>query len=158
MNTLKYITLSIAALALFLSGCAGARTVIKSDNAKYDVSFSSNLRASDGMMLSSENMDSVGVYNYKATGWGMVWSFVPLNSINLSKSINQQVETAGGNAITDFSIIAKQGMLNSFAIFSWLPFWPGYNTVYFSGKIQNVKSLAPSSQGSAGDGKSADSN
>lgn len=144
MNILKITALVATTLALLLSGCAGARNMVKADQAKYDVSLSGGLRESSGKLIPSEQLEVVGTYKQTAFGWGLVWSWVSLNSINLSKSINDQVEKAGGNAITNLSVNVQGGFLNFFPIFNWLPIWPGYNIVDFTGNIVKIKAeVAP---------------
>jgi hypothetical protein len=143
MNAFKITALSLTGLTLLLSSCAGARNVVKVDQAKYDVSLSGGLRESSGNLIPSDRLEVVGTYKQTAFGWGLIWSWVSLNSINISKSVNEQVEKAGGNAITNLSVSVQGGFLNFFPIFNWLPIWPGYNIVDFTGNIVKIKEPPP---------------
>ena len=144
MNTLKLTGLFITGLSLMLLlSCAGARNLVKADKAKYDVSLSGGLRESSGKLIPPEQLEVVGTYKKTGYGWGLVWSWVSLNSINISKSVNEQVEKAGGNAVTNLSVSVQGGFLNFFPILNWLPIWPGYNIVDFSGNIVKIKAPPP---------------
>jgi hypothetical protein len=143
MNALKTLSIFVIGIALLFSGCAGARNLVKADKAKYDVSLSKGLRESSGRLIPPEQLEVVGAYKQRAFGWGLVWSWVSLNSINISKSVNEQVEKAGGNAVTNLAVDVQGGFLNFFPIFNWLPIWPGYNIVHFSGDIVKIKAEPP---------------
>src|SRR5271157_3511862 len=116
MKTLKIVIVFVIGLVILLTGCAGARNMVKADDAKYDVSLSSAIRDSSGKVIPSERLETVGQYRLTASGWGILWSWVSLNSINLSKSINDQVAKVGGSAITNLSANVNGGILNYFPI------------------------------------------
>ncbi len=149
MKTLKIVSAFVIGLAIVLTGCAGARNMVKADGAKYDVSLSRALRDSNGKVIPSERLETVGQYRQTGYGWGILWSFVSLNSINISNSINTQVEKADGNAITNLTVNVNGGFLNHIPILDWLPIWPGYNVVDFSGNIVKIKPEAGDSTGQA---------
>jgi hypothetical protein len=143
MKALKILAMLAIGAAILMTGCAGARTLVKADQAKYDVSLSGSLRDASGKLLTPDKLEVVGTYKQRGTGWGLIWSWVSLNSINLSKSINEQVEKAGGNGITDLTVDVQGGVLNFVPLFDWLPIWPGYNVADFTGKIVKIKAEEP---------------
>jgi hypothetical protein len=142
MKALKIVTLFIIGLIMLTMGCAGACNTIKADGAKFDVSLSRAIRDSSGTIIPSERLEEVGTYHKEANGWAIFWSALPLNSIDISNSINDQVEKAGGNAIINLSVTARNSFLNSFLKwppFSMFPICPGYSVVNFTGKIVKIK-------------------
>jgi hypothetical protein len=153
MNVHKIVTVCCIGLVMLAMGCAGARTMVKADGAKYDVSLSRAIRDSSGVVIPSERLEEVGIYHKRAHGWGILWSCLPLNSIDLSNSVNDQVEKAGGNAIINLSVKVRENFVNSyinwvtFWVFTMFPVYPYCSVVDFTGKIVKIKPAAGGSDG-----------
>ena len=145
MKVLEIATVCIIGLVMLTMGCAGARTMVKADGAKYDVSLSRAIRDSSGKVIPSERVEEVGIYHKRAHGWGILWSCLPLNSIDISNSVNEQVEKAGGNAIINLSVKVRENFINSsinwvtFWVFTMFPVYPYCSVVDFKGKIVKIK-------------------
>lgn len=131
--------LLILLITLLLADCAGARNLITAHNARYDISLSGAIRDSIGNVIPSNKLEKVGTYEQRAYGWGILWTAVSLNSIDISDSVNAQVTKAGGSAIIKLAVNVQAGKLNSFPILNWLPIWPGYNIVDLYGDIVRIK-------------------
>ncbi|MCK9418674.1 MAG: hypothetical protein M0R70_04755 [Nitrospirae bacterium] len=144
MKTLIIMMASVIGLIL-LTGCTGARNMVKADGARYDISLSRAIRDNSGQVIPSERLETVGTFRQTAYGWGIFWSFVPFNTIDISNSVNSQVEKAGGIAITNLAVDVNSGLLNYIPILNWLPIWPGYNVVDFTGDIVKIKADAGAS-------------
>ena len=145
MSVLKIAAVCIMGVVIVTMGCAGARTMVKADGAKYDVSLSRAIRDSGGTIIPSERIEEVGTYHKKAHGWGIFWSLLPLNSIDISNSVNNQVEKAGGNAIINFTVKVRENIVNSYIDVMTLglpmlfPVYPYCSVVDFTGKIVKIK-------------------
>ena len=124
--------------------CAGARTTIVADDARFPVSLSEGMRAPDGHLLEAAEMEVVGQFEHKRTIWGLLYSVIPLTpTTDISREVDAQVQSAGGQAVVRLKTEAQHCALNHFIVFSFLPIWPGCSYVTVSGDIIRYKPLAP---------------
>ncbi len=100
---------------------------------------SGSIRDSSGKLLPPDQLEVVGAFKQRAYGWGILWSMVPLNSIDLSQAINDQVQKVHGKAITNFTVRVNNGFINYIWGANLLPVWPGYIIVDFQGDIVRAK-------------------
>lgn len=129
---------------LSLVGCAGARTTIIAQDARFPVSLSEGMRAPDGHVLEPGEMEVVGQFESKRTIWGMLYSIIPLTpTTDVSKEVDQQVEAAGGQAIVRLKTEAQHCAFNHFIVFSFIPIWPGCSNIVVSGDIIRYRPSAP---------------
>jgi len=66
---------SAFALLALTTGCAGARSELTADDARYPVSLSRGMRDAEGDLVSQDRMKKVGTFEDDATVYGFVYSF-----------------------------------------------------------------------------------
>ena len=123
--------------AALLVGCAGssASTRVAFDGARYPVSMSPVVLDADGSPLGSEGLESLGTFESRKQGWALIWGFLPLNEVDFSDELNQQVKRLGGEAVTALRITSRESGWNMALYLHWLPFWPGSVDVEVSGLV-----------------------
>lgn len=148
------LTLSTTALAVCLTGCAGARTSVVAHHAEVPVSMSRALRDADGAIVTPDRRAEVGTFRTERTAWNILWAAVKLTpETDISAAVNEQVAAARGNAVTHLTVVTKHCALNYFLFpFGLLPFWPSCANVDISGKIVAVSAAkaAPAPVAAAG--------
>ena len=76
----------------------------------------------------------------------MGWTFVPLNTIDLSDAINARVEELGGDAVVRLRCRVDPGGASFWNYVLWinlLPFWPGTVTVHVDADVIAVEPREP---------------
>jgi hypothetical protein len=124
---------------IHLAACAGARPKLHFDDVRYPLSMSQYLMDADGRLVEPGMLRPIAVYSYEETGWAIGYSQIQLSQLDLSGSINQAVEAAGGEAIIQLQITAKNDpCLNSNTLafgLNMIPFYPGCSRVLVEGVI-----------------------
>ena len=128
------------ALALVaLTGCAGARTQVTADTARYPVSFSRAVRDSEGDVVGNERLKKVGTFESKTTAWGMLYSAIPLTpKTDISKLVNAQIAAHGGDAIVNLWVRGARCGADFAFLLSALPVFPGYAHIHLESDIVKV--------------------
>jgi|GEM_PF-2260052 len=130
-----------------VTGCGGSRTKVHLDNARYPVSMSPVMIDRDGTHVNSSGLVTVGKFQASTRGWSIGWTAIPLNTIDFSTELNQQVESAKGEAVINFKVMAAHPLapdvFPGYFFLHWLPIWPGSVAVEAQGDIvRSMKSPA----------------
>jgi hypothetical protein len=131
-----------------LSGCAGARPRILLDSARYPVSLSGVVPDRDGQPLGPKEHVPVGRFMAKKTGWAMVYTFLPLNTVDFSEELNRQVSAVDGDAVVNLVVSTLPTgcqKLNMFQFTQILPIFLGCVDVKLEGDIIRSRSSVASS-------------
>jgi hypothetical protein len=118
---------------------------------------SGSVRDGSGRVVASSRLERVGGYAEAYTAWAMIWTIVPLanRTHDVSEALNAQVQAARGEAVVNFTAVARPCASNIFTIVGVLP---GCTDVELSGDIVRVRpeagaapsaSAAPSGGGPA---------
>jgi hypothetical protein len=135
----KKCLIAFTLLALSSIGCAGGRTTIQANEARYPVSLSPTVRDADGALLKKDQTKKVGTFKDERTAWGMLYSGVKLTPTkDISKQLNRQVKAVRGDAIVNLRIRTTHCGMNFVPLLNWLPVWPGCTNVYVEGDIVRV--------------------
>lgn len=133
---------TFAALAVVLTGatgCAGARTNVVADDARYPISLSRAVRDEDGRLVESGRAVKVGALRHEKTAWGLLYSAISLTPrTDISATVNQRVEAAGGDAVVNLRVSGSECATDWFAILTFLPVWPGCTNVVVEGDVVRV--------------------
>jgi hypothetical protein len=135
------VTKLAAALVLLVgaSGCAGARTSVVADDARYPISLSRAVRDADGSLVESGRIVNVRTLQIESTAWGVLYSAVRLTPrTDISNAVNERVSAWGGDALVNVQISSAHCATDWFAVFTMLPFWPGCTNVVVKGDIVKV--------------------
>jgi len=133
--------LALVTACLVSAGCAGARHDVRFETADYPISLTSVLpvRAEgDAKPRHERGFQSLGRLHASKVGRSILWTMVPLNRVDFSGEVNEQVAALGGDGIVNLRISAGDTGFGIFGIFSflhWLPFWPGDVAVTIDGDI-----------------------
>jgi hypothetical protein len=132
--------LSAIVLGATLSGCSGGLTAVRADTSRYPISMSDGGPHQDGRVLHEANgLEVVGEVKRRYRRWFTLYGAVPGHqSLDVSSDLNTMIASAGGDAITDFSVGAKQCGANYIPFLRVLPFWVGCVVVDIEGKIVKV--------------------
>jgi hypothetical protein len=125
-----------------LTGCfgAGGGTSIVAPNAKVPVSLSRAVLDGSGAIVPAERRVVVGSYHHETRAYALVWSLARLHpKTDVSRSINDQVAAAHGDAIVHLAVAVRHCPWND-ALFPFgiLPVWPGCADVDVTGQIIRV--------------------
>jgi hypothetical protein len=141
----KACVLLAALLSAGATGCAGARTTLAADDARYPISMSRGVRDANGDLVPAERRQVVGELDDTFMAWGTFYSAVRLTPhTDISDAVNEQVAHAHGDAVVALHVGSRQCTLNYLAPLSWLPIWPGCTEVFVHGDI--IRVLPPSAQ------------
>jgi hypothetical protein len=133
-------------LLLLLAGCVGSRQEIRFATAKVPLSLSPQLLDIRGQSVGSEQLEIVGQLAARQRGWSIFWTLLPLRGIDFSDVINQQVTSAGGEAVVNLKLTSQEGCtlsLNQIPFAALLPIFPGCTDVSISGEIVRYRKDAP---------------
>lgn len=126
----------IALCLLSTTACAGARTRLVIDSARYPVSLSNGMRGPDGRLLTQKEMEVVGKFKTTRTAWAIGHSVIPFTpKIDFSEDVNRQIEAAGGDAIVRLRTESRPCALDWFLFFTFIPIWPGCASLTIEGDI-----------------------
>ena len=119
------------------TGCAGAKATIAAPTSEVPISLSQGIPDDAGKtLLTGKELKPVGeVYaHYRRWSWlyGAVRSTKP---IDISEDINADVRSAGGEAVTEFSVRSAHCLANLLWPLMWLPIWPGCVEVDVKGTV-----------------------
>lgn len=136
------IALALTALGL-VTGCAGAKSNLTADTARYPISLSRGIRDADGELVGRDRITKVGTYHHTETGYAILYGAAAHRKANdISSSVNRQVAVHGGDAIVNLRVRAQHCGLDLVPGLNWLPFWPGCVHVDIVGDIIKVASKA----------------
>ncbi|MCX4239421.1 hypothetical protein [Paraliomyxa miuraensis] len=143
MVPLMKVGLSSIGLAILI-GCAGGRTNLQFNEAKYPISLSPTVLGRDGLVLFPDERTVVGQLHLEAKAWGIAWAAIPLRpNTDLSKELNSQVHKVGGEAVVNLRITSRQCGINHAWILSTIPLWPGCSRITVQGDIIREGALPP---------------
>jgi hypothetical protein len=128
-----------AVVACASIGCSGAHASVEAPSARYPISLSRAVRDQDGTSVPDERLQTVAVYSHTRTVWALFYGALPLSStVDVSDAVNEQVERAGGEAVTRFLVGTAPCWADAFIPLAWLPIWPSCARVVTSGRIVKV--------------------
>lgn len=131
---------ALALLAAFAMGCAGARTTVVADSASYPLSLSRAVRDAKGEIVTQDRVVKVGTFEDETMVWGLLYSAIRLNPrTDISTAANEQIAAVAGDAVVNLRIEGRHCALDWFALFTFLPVWPGCASVKVRGDIVKVK-------------------
>ena len=130
---------SVFALLALTTGCAGARSELTADDARYPVSLSRGVRDAEGDLVSQDRMKTVGTFHDDTTVYGFVYSLAKVTpKVDISRVVNEQVAAHGGDAIVNLRVNVKSCALDYIPFIAWVPGWPGCAKVDVRGDIIKV--------------------
>jgi len=91
-------------IALSLTSCVGARPRVSFDSGRVPVSMSGVVLGHDGQPLGPKDQLPVGRFAARKKAYAMVYSYLPLNSMDFSEDLNHQVEAVQGEAVVNLEI------------------------------------------------------
>ncbi len=124
----------IMLLPFLLCACAGADTKVCFDSSEYPVSMSSYVPAHNGTHITWPRLKEVGNFSAEGRGYGILYSWLPLNDLDFSDELNAQIKEAGGHAVIELTVQATNSLWN-FCPRQWVPLYPGNVHVLVKGKI-----------------------
>lgn len=136
----------IAAVALLAAGCAGASSHVRADTARYPISLSGVVRDTNGDLAGGPQLQRVGAFSDSYTSWAMFWTLIPLwnRTRDVSEAVNQRVAAAGGDAVVNFTTVARPCISN---VLTFIGLLPGCTDVEVSADI--VRLVRPEAGGAA---------
>jgi hypothetical protein len=139
MNRTIKTLLTTALVSLCAVGCAGGRTTLVANDARYPISMSPGVRDSDGSLVEKERRETVGTFRDERTAWGMLYSGVKLTpKKDISSQVNRQVATVKGDAVVNLRVRTTHCAWNFVPVLNLLPIWPGCTNVHVEGDIVRV--------------------
>jgi hypothetical protein len=129
----QVLLLLLATLGL---GCAGSHSSIIATDASYPVSMSSVVYGPDGHLLDRKQLEEVGLFAYEYRSVHALFTLLPLRRTrhDLSRRIDEEVATAGGEAVVDLTVVAASNGWNAIsAILGGI--LPAYSKVSVFGTI-----------------------
>lgn len=135
-------SLKLAALGALLTlgtGCAGARTNVVADTARYPISLSRAVRDADGSVVPQDRVAKVGKFHSDATAWGLLYTGIRLTPrTDISKAVNGQVAAVGGDAVVNLRIMGSHCAGDFVPVVGLIPIWPGCANITVEGDIIKV--------------------
>jgi hypothetical protein len=139
--------LSAVILFVSVSACAGARHDVHFDSAAYPISLTPSVpvkQAGDKTLrnLRPSEFAPMGRFHAEQVGKSLFWTWIPLNTVDFSREINEQVDALKADAIVNLRITVTEtgfGKLGLFSPLHWFPFWPGDVKVILDGDIIRVR-------------------
>jgi hypothetical protein len=131
----------ILIIASGLFGCVGARPDITFEKARVPISMSSVVLDSYGLPLTPKYQIPVGRFKAEKTGYAMLYTFLPLNSVDFSDEVNHQVLVVNGAAVVNLEVTLMTSgcsTSNFLQITQALPIYLGCVTVTLEGDIIQV--------------------
>lgn len=131
---------------LLLSGCVGSRQEIRFATVAVPLSLSEQLLDASGQSVTGEQLETVGYLAASQRGWSLFWTLLSVRDIDFSSTINQQVTTAGGEAVVNLKLTSQEGCtvsLNQIPFAVLLPIFPGCTDVAITGDIVRFRPDAP---------------
>ena len=137
---LVFVLASVFFLFLILQmGCGGSRSKVIFNSAKYPVSMTETVPDRDGSFLSNSEQEILGKFEDSGRAWSIFWTLVPLNCVDFSEELNQQVSDAGGEAVVNTKVTAGfpffPDTFPGILYLHWLPIFPGSVHVDIQGDI-----------------------
>jgi len=137
MNSRSRIIL-LCIIALSLISCAGARPRVSFESARVPVSMSGIVLGQDGQPLAAKDQLPVGRFSVQKKGWAMAYSHLPLNSMDFSEELNQQVSAIQGEAVVNLEVSINRSSCLTVGLLQYtelLPFFVGCVDVGLTGDI-----------------------
>ena len=129
----------VALAALTLStGCAGARSNVTADDARYPVSLSRAVRDADGEIVAQERWVKVAAFQHRTNAVAIFYSYGGGPKTDISKVVNEQIAKHGGDAIVNLRVAVKQCGLNFTPLLYLIPLFPGCAQLKVEGDIVKV--------------------
>jgi len=144
MNSRSRIIL-LCIIALSLISCAGARPRVSFDSARVPVSMSGIVLGQDGQPLAPKDQLPVGRFAVQKKGWAMAYSHLPLNSMDFSEELNQQVAAIQGEAVVNLEVSINRSSCLTVGLLQYtelLPFFVGCVDVGLTGDIIRTRERA----------------
>lgn len=130
--------LALACLVVIVlpqAGCAGRLAAIRFDRARYPISLSTQVPAADDAPITYPRLERLGTFKASGRGWSLLYTLIPLNELDFSDELNQQVQAAGGEAVVDLQLSVHDSGWNWFWPLTWIPIYPGNVPVELEGAI-----------------------
>jgi hypothetical protein len=135
----------ILIIASGLFGCVGARPEITFEKAIVPISMSGVVLDSSGLPLTPKDQIPVGRFKAEQTGYAMLYTFLPLNSLDFSDEVNHQVSAVNGDAVVNLEVTLMTSgcsTLNFLQITQAVPIYLGCVTAFLEGDIIQVHPTA----------------
>lgn len=116
---------------------------MKADKLDCAVSTTQGLYDSNYKLLSEEDYQKVGNFQFDVSRWTIFWSIIPLSSNpDISERINRIVKEKGGDAVINLQVTVSgasggASLINFFS--SAIPVLPGVVVATVSGDVVKVK-------------------
>ncbi|MFC1707521.1 hypothetical protein ACFL59_12030 [Planctomycetota bacterium] len=138
----------LSSLAWICWGCQGAVTRLEFASTAYPVSMSPVVPGADGRHLKPAGLRKVGRFAADARGWSLLWTLIPLNTIDLSEELNRAVKSAKGEAVTNLRVSIDCPTFPDVVpglcfLFHWIPLFPGSVHVAVTGDIVRARKQPP---------------
>lgn len=121
-------------LTLLATGCAGARSDVTFNQARYPVSMTPCVPGPDGTHLGEADLQRVGTFEATSRGYGTFYTGAS-GGVDFSEELNEQVEKVGGDAVIKVGFHAGESGWNAVWPLNWLPFYPGNVIITATGDI-----------------------
>lgn len=123
-------------------GCAGVRYQVVAPSARYPISLSPTLPDSTGTIrYPGTDLDTVATFSADYTPVAMFYSALSFLDVDLSDAVNRQVQGSQGQGVASLEVTTKACATNYFFPLTILPFWPGCQRVYVTGRIVRLKAM-----------------
>lgn len=125
-------------LVPLISGCAGSRQSVTFDTLRYPASMSRYLLDRENRKIGPTDYTTLASVKLVQTGWGVLYSYAPVNRIDFSEALNREIAAHKGDGIVNLKVITGSGgclVWNAFPFVSAVPLWPGCVRVHITADV-----------------------
>jgi len=133
----------IFSFVICFPGCSGAKMTMTATKLDYPVSTTQGIYDPNYKLLSEEDYESLGKFEFGISKWSMFWTLIPLTKDpDVSDKLNSIIKEKGGDAVVNLQIYT--GTMQNGAVFvnffsSVVPLLPGVAFATVSGDVVKVK-------------------